>query len=180
MDYGQLPDHYVYKPNVIEFITVVAETCLFLENTSELSKDEFVDKTQKILPLLYLKSSLLQAPEKVLEDGYLEQFVTEEDYNYVAAQIQNLLGEDDAYLEAFHPEMQYSDAPIASLVSENLADIYQEIKDLAGNYQTGEQDIMNDAIAACLESFGEHWGRKVLSALQALHSIKYKEKAEID
>ena len=31
MQSAQLPDHIVYSPAVIEFVTVAAETCLFLE-----------------------------------------------------------------------------------------------------------------------------------------------------
>ena len=45
----ELPDHVVYSPPVIDFVTVVAETCLFLENASEGGRDEFIDKSVKIL-----------------------------------------------------------------------------------------------------------------------------------
>ncbi len=173
MDIDNLPNHYVYKPETIEFITVVAETCLFLENAGQMETDEFIDKTIKILPLLYLKCTMLPSTEYE-GDGYVEQFVTEEDYNFVCEQIKNLLGEDDAFLEVFHPDIQYSDTPIAAFVSENLADVYQELKDLAANYQIGETPIMNDAILSCTENFKEHWGQKVLNALRALHHIKYK------
>ena len=74
--------------------------------------------------------------------------------------------------------MQYSDTPVATTVSENLADVYQEIKNLAGNYQTGETELMNDALADCMTAFREHWGQKALSALQALHAIMCNEKTE--
>ncbi len=39
MSVDELPDHIVYSGIVIEFATVVAETCLFLEHTSEIGKD---------------------------------------------------------------------------------------------------------------------------------------------
>ena len=173
MHIENLPNHYVYKTETIEFITVVAETCLFLERSAEMEKDEFVDKTLKILPLLYLKASL-QPTTEYEGDGYVEQFVTEEDYNFVTEQIKNLLGEEDAFLEVFHPDIQYSDTPIAAFISENLADVYQECKDLAANYQIGETPIMNDAVLSCIENFKEHWGQKTLNALRALHHIKYQ------
>ncbi len=176
-NYDQLPDHYVYSREVIEFVTVVAEMCRLLENAAQLSKTEFVDKTTKMLPLLYLKTVLLNQPQYLL-DGFTEQFVNEEDYNYVNGQIQQVLGEDDTYLDTFHTEMQYSDTPVATTVSENLADVYQEIKNLAGNYQTGETEVMNDALADCMTAFREHWGQKALSALQALHAIMCNEKTE--
>ncbi len=170
----ELPDHVVYSPPVIDFVTVVAETCLFLENASEGGRDEFIDKSVKILPLLYLKTSLLKVPEPVFGDG-AERFVTEEDYLFVKEQMEQLLGVDDTYLEVFHPDMALSDTPIAAFVSENMADIYQELKDFAANYQTADTDVMNDALVVCLEAFAEHWGQKLLNALRALHSVKYSE-----
>jgi len=85
------------------------------------------------------------------------------------------LGSDDSYLEVFHPDMALSDTPIAAFVSEDMADVYQELKDFAANYQLGDIDIMNDALVACLEAFGEHWGQKLLNALRALHAVRFSE-----
>ena len=172
-----LPNHFVYSPATIEFMTVVAETCLFLEKSMELSRKEFVEKGVNILSLLYLKTSMLEIPERSYDDE-TERFVTEEDYNYIKSQIEVLLGDKDTYLETFHPDMAFSDTPIAAFISENMADIYQELKDLAANYQLGETEIMNDAIATCLEAFGEHWGQKLLNALRAIHNIKYSNQDE--
>jgi len=174
MDTDQLPDHIVYSKKVIEFVTVAAETCLFLEHANEFTKTDFVQKSVKILPLLYLDASLLDIPDPVFEE-IPERFVNEEDYQYVHELVEQLLGSDDSYLEVFHPDMALSDTPIAAFVSENMADIYQELKDFAANYQLGDIDIMNDALVACLEAFGEHWGQKLLNALRALHAVRFSE-----
>lgn len=174
MDLDQLPDHIVYSTKVIEFVTVAAETCLFLEHTSEFSKTDFTQKIIKILPLLYLNASLIDIPELAFDDS-TEHFVNEEDYQFVREQVEQLLGEDDSYLEVFHPDIAISDTPIAAFVSENLADIYQELKDFAANYQLGDVDIMNDSLVACLEAFGQHWGQKLLNALRALHAVRFSD-----
>ena len=168
----ELPNHIVYSAPVIDFVTVTAETCLFLENAAEQSRDEFEDKLVKILPLLYLKAAMVQIPEPIFDD-VPERFVTEEDYLYIKEQVEQLLGADDSYLDVFHPDMALSDTPIAAFVSEHLADIYQELKDFAANYQTVDTDIMNDALVYVLQSFGEHWGQKLLGALRALHAIRF-------
>ena len=164
----------IYSKSVIEFVTVVAETCLFLEHTEEESKSDFVSKTTRLLPLLYLKTSLLDVYEEEI-DGNIEHFVTEEDYLFVKNQVERILGADDSFLEVFHPDMPYSDTPIASFISENLADIYQELKDFAANFQIGESEIMTSALVACVDAFAIHWGQKLLNALRALHSIRYSE-----
>ena len=49
----------IFDKNVIEFVTVAAETCGFLERAESLEREEFVDTALKLLPLLYLKASLL-------------------------------------------------------------------------------------------------------------------------
>ena len=167
-------EQFVFSKNVIEFVTVAAETCLLLENATELPKPEFIATCTRMLPLLYLKTSLVDISELNTE-GDIEHFVTEEDYLFVKEQVETLLGADDSYLEVFHPDMAYSDTPIAAFVSENLADIYQEIKDFAANYQIGETEIMENALQVCLETFAEHWGQKLLNALRALHAVRYGE-----
>ncbi|MCM1034659.1 MAG: DUF5063 domain-containing protein [Paludibacter sp.] len=162
--------HYVYNQEAIDFVTVAAQICLFLEHLEQVDKRDFLEKTGKLLPLLYLKTRMLNLPEQEME-GYPQRFVTEEDYNYVQCAVAGLLSDDDAYLEVFVEDMRYSDEPVTAYVSENIADIYQEIKDLAANYQTENESVMNDALLACLEAFREHWGQKLLNAMRALHVL---------
>lgn len=169
----------IYSKKSIEFATVVAETCLFLERVTEFTKSDFISKATKLLPLLYLKTSVLDNLDEE-SNGFLERFVTEADYNYVKNQVADILGPNDSFLEVFHPDMPYSDTPIAALVSENLADIYQELKDFAANFQIGEEEIMTSALILCVETFAEHWGQKLLNALRALHSLHYNDKSDED
>ena len=171
---SQSPEEIVYSKNVIEFVTITAETCLFLERAAEYLRNDFILQSTKLLPLLYAKAVILEVPETVF-DEVPERFVSEDDYQYVREKIEALLGNDNIYLEVFHPQMKYSDTPIAAFISEDLADIYQELKDFAANYRIGVADIMNDALAVCLEAFAEHWGQKLLNALRALHALRHDE-----
>ena len=68
----------IFDANTVEFVTVAAEFCGFLERTPEMQPDEFVDRSLKLLPLLYLKASLLPDCEP-LDDIEPETFVTETD-----------------------------------------------------------------------------------------------------
>ena len=168
-------ENIVYNKNVIEFVTVAAETCLFLEHfAEEYSRNNFISKSIKLLSLLYAKTIVLETPEAVFEETP-ERFVSETDYQYIRESVEVLLGNDNIYLEVFHPQMKYSDTPIAAFISEDLADIYQELKDFAANYRIGVAEIMNDALVVCLESFTEHWGQKLLNVLRALHALRYAE-----
>jgi len=172
MEIENLPDHLVYSPQVIDFVTVTAETCLLLERAGEHTHELFVEKSLRLLSVLYLKSVLLSVPERVFDDP-TERFVNETDYAEVKDTVAMIMGEKDSFLETFHPDMSLSDTPIAAFISENLADIYQELKDFVANYQLADTDIMNDALADCLTAFSEHWGLKLLNSLRALHVVRY-------
>jgi hypothetical protein len=162
--------HFVYQQPAIEFVTVAVQLCIYLEQLAEQEKRELVDKMLTFLPLLYLKARLVPRNEQEM-DGYVEQFVTEEEYEDIRQTIAAKLGSDDTYLEVYVEDMRYSDEPITEFISENIADIYQEMKDLACNYQTQNESVMNDALVACLEAFDQHWGQKLLNVLRPLHAL---------
>lgn len=162
--------HYVYQQPAIEFVTVAVQLCLYLEQIEGQDKSEFVEKMLCLLPLLYLKARLLPKATEEL-DGFPERFVSEQEYEDIRQKVAQCMGADDTYLEVFVEDMRYSDEPITAFVSENIADIYQEVKDLACNYQTRDEAVMNDALVNCLEAFEQHWGQKLLNVLRPLHAV---------
>ena len=162
----------IFDKNSIEFVTVAAEYCGFIERSREVGKQSFVDTALKILPLLYLKASLIPECELMGEDD-LETFVTEDDYEYVRRSIAKVMGPQDDYLEVFHPDMAYSDTPIKKCISEDLADIYQDLKDFISVFQLGLNVTMNDSLYVCKEHFAEFWGQRLVNTMRALHDVKY-------
>ncbi len=162
----------IYSSASIEFITVANEYCGFLELQGQFSAVDFVDKACKLLPLLYLKASLLPKFEQQLDDE-VEKFVSEYDYNHINNQTAEKLGEHNDYLEVFHEDMQYSDTPIIANISENLADIYQNLKDTLQNFELAAEEVMNDALFECQINFEEYWGQQLVNALRALHQLKH-------
>lgn len=167
----------IFDKNTVEFVTVAAEFCGFLERTPQISRRSFVDKSLKLLPLLYLKASLLPQGER-MDEFDPELFVTEGDYQRICGGIAALLGEKDDYLEVFLDDMAYSDTPIKQNISEGLADIYQPLKDFVCVYQLGFEQTMNDALVICREQFAEFWGQRLVNVMRALHTVKYAAGAE--
>lgn len=147
----------IYERNTLEFVTVALEFCTFVENAGNTGLFDFLDKAVKILPLLYLKATLLPEAEED-EDAEPELTVTEDMYESVRNRIAGLLGEKDSYLETFHPDMQYSDTPIAAFISENLADVYQDTGNFISLFRQGNEDVMLEAIVLCRKNFREFWG----------------------
>ncbi len=164
----------IYNKNTIEFATVAKEYCAFIEQVQSAEKDDFVKKSLKILPLLYLKASMLPDVEYILDEE-TETYVSEELYEYVSSLIGSVMADSDTYLEVFTQDMQYSENPIQENVSEAMADIYQDLRDFIYVYSMGFDDTMNDALARCIENFRTYWGQKLVNVLRQLHHVAYSE-----
>ena len=117
----------VFSRNTVEFVTVAAEFCAYVERTNEHSRKDFIETLLKLLPLLYLKALMLPDDERINDDD-LEDFVTEDSYEVLRMTIFDLLTDKDSYLDVFVADMKYSDTPVTKSISEDIADIYQDIK----------------------------------------------------
>jgi len=173
-------NNLIYNKNTLEFVTVTLEFCALMEATSKHTLFSFSDKAIKILPLLYLKATLLPAFEEPDEEYDIEYFITENTYEAIRNRTADLFGEYDSYLETFHPDMEYSDTPIAATISENLADIYQDLGDFAALFRQENEEVMKQALYVCEENFRLHWGQKLLNALKAIHVVRFNEDLSID
>src|SRR5690554_3177357 len=160
----------VYSKNVVEFVTVANEYCNFIENAQHETVRRNLQSLRKILPLLYLKATLLPANERVLDDE-LEKYVTELDYNLLHQRWLTLLGEHDSFYEVFDPDIQFGEETVTSGISENLLDIYQDVKDFLIAYSLGNEEIMNDALYVCSLNFEEFWGQRLVNVLRPVHKL---------
>ena len=162
----------VYSRNVVEFTAAAVEFCKYAERAVEMKGDEILKILQRILPYLYIKASLLPALEPYFEDGN-EKFVTESDWSRIHDTLRDKFGTADDYLEVFDEKMNESEVPVVSSLSENMADIYQDLKDFLLLYQTGTQEVMNDAVWECRLNFENIWGQKLTNSLRAIHRFLY-------
>lgn len=171
----------IYSKESIEFTTVAVEYCIYLEKVDvNTTSHEFIDRLTKILPLLYLKAQLI--PSLNEDDGYgdIDQPVTEEDYNFIEGKCKDILGIKNDYLEVFHEDMMYSETPIISHISENLADIYQDLRNFAAVFELGVEPHMEEALFICIENFKERWGQCLVNVLRAIHFAKYSTIEDTD
>jgi hypothetical protein len=162
----------VYSPNVIEFVAVAHEYCKYLEHTIEIKGDEMLKIMQRIMPLLYLKASLLPALDPYFEEGN-EKFVTEDGWRKIFDVLRQKLGTADEFMEVTENKFDEAAIPVRSSMSENMTDIYQDCKDFLLLYQTGTSEVMNDAVWECRNSFEEIWGQKLVNTIRAIHRFLY-------
>ena len=168
-----------YSKNVIELITVANEFCSFLERSEEMESTVFMSHLQKILPLLYLKASLLPVFEFETDDE-AEKFVSELDYNLIQQNVLHHTGANDDYQEVFLSGMQFSESALTASISENIADIYQDMKDLVMSYRTMNDEVMEQAIWESQNNFSHIWGQKLVNCLRAVHNVVYGENNIVD
>jgi hypothetical protein len=155
--------------NVLEFIRVAHEYCLFTEKSDEKNKADIYDFFLKIGPLLYLKGKLL--PEIIPDyPESSERFVTEEEWQEIFNMFRADFLEEDEYYHVNYEEFNEFEAVKASL-SENLTDIYQDLKDFVLLYQKNSQTARQNAVHDCKALFETRWGPMVLSSVRYIHFL---------
>jgi len=162
----------VYSKNVVEFVTVASEFCTSAENVAKMSAEANLQKMQKLLPLLYLKAAMLPKTERLLDEE-LDKYISELDYNVLHQKWLQLLNEYDSFYEVFDPAIQFGQETVTASVSENLLDIYQDLKNFLIAYSIGNEEVMNDALVECVEHFEEFWGQQLVNVLRAVHMLVY-------
>ena len=142
----------VYSKNVVEFVTVASEYCSSIENVAKISAEANLQKMQKLIPLLYLKAAMLPKTEKLLDEE-LEKYISELDYNVLHQKWLQLLNEYDSFYEVFDPSIQFGQETVTASISENLLDIYQDLKNFLISYSIGNEEVMNDALVKSIKHF---------------------------
>ena len=84
-----------------------------------------------------------------------------------------VMGSQDDFLDVFVEEMRYSDQPVLCTVSENLTDIYQDLKNFVSAYRDGTDDTRQAALILCRDNFIQYWGQKLVNVMRPLHDICY-------
>lgn len=166
-----------YTPQIIEFTTVADQVCRHLEHIDRFEKRDFLQTMQKLLTLLYLKSVNLPRFEPLFEDGN-ERFVQEGDWIRVDNAVTLIIGDDNRFEEFYDDDLHESVESTVVTISEYMADVYQDLKNYCLQYQTGTEEVMNDALWECMLNFERSWGKKLLGLLRVIHRILYGKKSE--
>lgn len=152
----------------IEFLTVAREYCLLVENCPKYSPVDFRKVAARMLAYLYVRASVLpENGEELLEDEMMES-VDEFEYQNVWQQLTDKLGDDDAYIRVV--DIRRDEEACQASISEDMADIYQSLKNYVSRCQMGIDEISNDAEIIVRREFADFWGASLTSALMALHA----------
>ena len=160
------------SPNSLAFIALANEYCSAIEKAPEFDKPDFLVQMLKLLPRIYISASDINIKESS-EEYYIEPYLDEDVYNNVRSNIAALMAEDDVFLETFEEDMKYSDTPVSASISEDLADIYQELYNLVASVRDVESEAIHSILITCKEDFAQFWGQTLCNVLRALHSVFY-------
>lgn len=173
----QTIDDITLSKSVIEMATVANEFCYFFETLEKKDKEIILDFSQRILPLLYLKGTLL--PEVTPNNPEAnERFVTEEQWERIFTELRDKFGKDDEFW-VIDPQYINETEPLKASLSENIADIYQDMKDFLMLLQKNTLAARENAISECSILIGNHWGYRVGNIFSRIHHLIYFEE-ELD
>ena len=162
--------NYVYSSALVEFVRAANAFCAFLEQLKDTEGRTFIVDSVKHLSTVYASILNTGETEPVLESPS-EPAVTEQEWSELFQRIAMILGPHNDILRMVD-EGEFDRSELVNhTISEDLADIYQELRDFTTIYSRGMEELMNDAAWELKEHFAEHWGEKLLRALQSLHVL---------
>ena len=157
---------------VLEMITVAHDFCLFTESVKGKALKDVAGYYQKVLPLLQIKGALLPEIE-VSDNSANEKYVTEEHWQEIFMALEGIFGKEDKY---WFPD-QNNDL-IKESLADNLADIYQDMKDFVVLFQDNRLAAKENAVADLKRLFAVHWGLRSSKAAYKIHLTLFNNEIE--
>jgi len=162
----------IYSQAAIEMFTVANEYCIFIESAHKYQQEEVHRFLNRILPLMYLKGSLLPELEVEYPEAN-ERYLTAEQWENLFNELRFFFANTDVFV-SIDPTGDASDIMRQSL-AENLADIYQDMKDFVLLFSKESAAAKENALSSVAVLFRSHWGHRVLNSLSYLHYILHHD-----
>ena len=167
------------SPNSLTFIALTNEYCQAIEHAADADRDYFVAQMLQLLPRIYIVANDVEAGSGY-SDCYIDSQLDEHTYLQAREVIARLMGDDDVYLEVMVEDMKYSDMPIATSVSENLSDLYQEFYNFIASARDMPTDTQQELVEVCKENFCNYWSQTLCNVMRALNNIYYQSSLNND
>ena len=148
------------------FVELVRKYLALIDGLPGLTAHQFLAECAILLPQLY--SSAQQLPDMELpDDDPLEG--KEGSIEPPMGNIMNLLGKYDFYSEVFDPIVDQQG--IRASLSDDLSDIYTDLKRPLQKYDSGEEPNQRIAVWEWKFHLKIHWGHHLVDALRPIHSL---------
>ncbi|GAB1418211.1 DUF5063 domain-containing protein [Bacteroidales bacterium] len=153
----------------LEMVTIAGEYCKLIENSGEAVFGQLLQTLRHFVPLLYLRGSLLQAPEPQYPEA-AGRFVTEEEWDQIFLSLRKVCDNKDEFYFAGLSEFG-DDSLITGSISEHLTDVYQDLKDFTLLFKRPSLAARENALYECAQLFNKHWGLRLATLLPVIHRL---------
>ncbi len=165
------PEDITLTKPVLETVAVAQEFCNYLDSCEANSVKGIIEFMHRILPLLYLKGTFLPGVEVEYPEAN-ERFVTQEQWENIFTMLRDKFGRDDEYW-IINPELLNENEPVKASMAENIADLYQDMKDFVLLFKKNTHASRQNATEACRLLFQTHWGMRIGNLLPKIHYFLY-------
>lgn len=165
---------------VAMFAKLAEQYCHLIDTHEDISKLEFIKKAAILLAKLFAAGAELtelpmdlskgKNPDSSIEDAH-------NDWQTNFDSLQKKWGKDDQYWMVFNSYIEK--APLCNSLSDDLADIYTDMKRGLNVFGRSEKDNRNSAFTWKFH-FLAHWGKHCACALRAINQLMQREGLEDD
>jgi hypothetical protein len=160
----------LYSPEVLEFVKSCRDFCAWIDELGFSGSKKFLEEGLGRLTMLYSRMIVIPVLEPPFNESW-ERSVTEEDWSGVYRKIANILGPLNDFSDIPDSEEYDRSEFITRKISEDIADIYQDIRDFLEIFRNSPEEIMHDALWECQSLFESNWGEKLLRVSRAMHKL---------
>ncbi|HJQ23364.1 MAG TPA: DUF5063 domain-containing protein [Blastocatellia bacterium] len=148
------------------FVKVVRDYLTLVDGLPGLTAIEFLSQCAILVPQIYALSQ--QLPDIELTDDEVSE-ESEDEPEPPMGKIHTLLGKYDLYAEVFDPV--FDEAALKTTISDDLSDIYTDLKRHLSKYDSGDEHKQRIAIWEWKFHMKIHWGHHAVGVLRPIHSL---------
>ena len=152
-----------------EFAEVAERYCGLLDRHQASGGPELVRALYVLLPELLFRASALPRGD-ASEESELSDPLGDDGWRAIFESLTDTLGELDLYWEVFDPTALGDDDPMTATLSDDLADIYRDLRRGLG---LPGSPLPSRAVWDWRFDFESHWGHHAIDALRTMHALMY-------
>jgi hypothetical protein len=153
---------------VAAFVAEARRYCALIEGVEPTGTRSFQKECLTVLLALYQR--LLLVPMADPEEPELAGRISHEEWQAIRDRTATRT-EHDLYWEVFEPFARDKPDPIYGSISDDLADIWREVRVGLLTFDSGKPNCVQSAVWHWRFSFGFHWGHHLADAIRAFTAL---------
>lgn len=161
------------SPGALSLIALAVDYCSTIEHSEGADRDQYIARINRLLTRLYICAYDLSRETDSFVEEVLDPALDERQYDECREALSVIMADQDIYLETVVEDMRFSDTPVAQSISENLADIYQEMYNFVHSVEPADTQTQLMLVDVLIDDFRNFWGQTLCNVVRALHSAEF-------